>query len=109
LEYGTERFGNDGAITNPDSGRQPGKEYGQAKPGRTTKKGIPGNWENFPTQPPVCGRNDGVPGGLVGITISKHRNESIKAYGNAIVPAVALQIFKAIQQYETNQTTISPA
>ena len=29
-----------------------------------------------------------------------HRNESIKGYGNAIVPQVALQIFKAIQQYE---------
>jgi site-specific DNA-cytosine methylase len=32
--------------------------------------------------------------------ISKHRNESIKAYGNAIVPQVAHQIFKAIQQYK---------
>lgn len=32
-----------------------------------------------------------------------HRNESIKAYGNAIVPQVVLQIFKAIRQYE-NQT-----
>lgn len=27
------------------------------------------------------------------------RNESIKAYGNAIVPQVVLQIFKAIEQY----------
>ncbi len=35
-----------------------------------------------------------------GAAISKHRNESIKAYGNAIVPQVALQIFKAIKQYE---------
>ena len=32
---------------------------------------------------------------------SWHRNESIKAAGNAIVPQVALQIFKTIQQYET--------
>ena len=29
-----------------------------------------------------------------------HRNESIKAGGNAIVPQVAYQIFKAIEQYE---------
>ena len=29
-----------------------------------------------------------------------HRNESIKGYGNAIVPQVALQIFKAIEQME---------
>jgi DNA (cytosine-5)-methyltransferase 1 len=35
---------------------------------------------------------------LAGITVSKHRNESIKAYGNAIVPQVAFQIFKAIRQ-----------
>jgi DNA (cytosine-5)-methyltransferase 1 len=31
---------------------------------------------------------------------SWHRNESIKAYGNAVVPQVVYQIFKAIQQYE---------
>jgi DNA (cytosine-5)-methyltransferase 1 len=38
--------------------------------------------------------------GLDGITFSKWRNESIKAGGNAIVPQVILQIFKAIQEYE---------
>jgi len=53
-------------------------------------------WEDFPTQSPVCGGNDGLPRELDGITFSKWRNESIKAYGNAIVPQVALQIFKAI-------------
>jgi DNA (cytosine-5)-methyltransferase 1 len=37
---------------------------------------------------------------LDGITFSKWRNETIKAYGNAIVPQVALQIFKAIQMME---------
>jgi hypothetical protein len=31
---------------------------------------------------------------------SWHRQESVKAYGNAIVPQVAHQIFKAIEQYE---------
>lgn len=35
--------------------------------------------------------------------ITKHRNESIKAYGNAIVPQVAYQIFKAINEYEKIQ------
>jgi DNA (cytosine-5)-methyltransferase 1 len=38
---------------------------------------------------------------LDGITFSKWRNESIKAAGNAIVPQVVYQIFKAIEQYET--------
>lgn len=59
---------------------------------------IPG-WENFPTQPPVCGGNDGVSYGLDGIAFPKWRNESIKAYGNAIVPQVAFQIFKSINEY----------
>jgi len=58
------------------------------------------SWDNFPTQSPVCGRNDGISAGLVGITVSSHRRNSIKAYGNAIVPQVAYQIFKAIQQSE---------
>jgi DNA (cytosine-5)-methyltransferase 1 len=57
-------------------------------------------FDNFPTQPPVCGGDDGLPTKLDGITFPKWRNESIKAYGNAIVPQVAYQIFKAIQAYE---------
>jgi len=58
------------------------------------------DWENFPTQPPLCGGNDGIPKELDGITFSKWRKESIKAYGNAIVPQVAHEIFKAIQKME---------
>lgn len=61
----------------------------------------PPTWNNFPTQPPVRGRNDGLSEYLDGITFSKWRNESIKAYGNAIVPQVALQIFKAIEAYSS--------
>lgn len=57
-------------------------------------------WETFPTKPPVCGGNDGIPRKLDAITFPKWRNESIKAYGNAIVPQVALQIFKSIEKYE---------
>ena len=58
------------------------------------------NWQDFPTQPPICGGDDGVSAQLDGITFPKWRAESIKGYGNAIVPQVALQIFRAIQQYE---------
>jgi DNA (cytosine-5)-methyltransferase 1 len=57
-------------------------------------------WDSFPTQSPICGGDDGLPRELDGITFSKWRQESIKAYGNAIVPQVAFQIFKAINQYE---------
>ena len=56
------------------------------------------NWENFPTQSPVCGGDDGISTELDGITFPKWRNESIKGYGNAVVPQVVYQIFKAIEQ-----------
>lgn len=57
-------------------------------------------WEHFPTQSPLCGRDDGLSRELDGITFPKWRNESLKAYGNAIVPQVAYEIYKAIEQYE---------
>jgi len=56
------------------------------------------NWKNFPTQSPLCGGDDGLPKELDSITFPKWRNESIKAYGNAIVPQVAYEIFKAINK-----------
>jgi DNA (cytosine-5)-methyltransferase 1 len=64
-------------------------------------------WENWPTVAPICSGDDGLPSELDGITFPKWRNESIKGYGNAIVPQVAMQIFAAIEQYEqlTKETT----
>ena len=58
------------------------------------------NFVNFPTQSPICGGNDGLPAELDNITFSKWRQESIKAYGNAIVPQVAFEIFKTINTFE---------
>jgi DNA (cytosine-5)-methyltransferase 1 len=45
---------------------------------------------------------------LDGITFSKWRNESIKAYGNAIVPQVAYEIFKTIKQIEHEKRNTWP-
>jgi DNA (cytosine-5)-methyltransferase 1 len=67
-------------------------------------KTYPANWSNFPTtEPTICMRNNGLSTELDGITFSKWRNESIKAYGNAIVPQVVYQIFKAIEEYESKR------
>ena len=55
-------------------------------------------WKDFPTVAPVCGGDDGLPSRLDGITFPKWRRESIKAYGNAIVPQVAYQIFQALNE-----------
>jgi DNA (cytosine-5)-methyltransferase 1 len=59
-----------------------------------------GRWKEFPTKPALCGRDDGLPRELDSITFSKWRGESIKAYRNAIVPQVAYEIFKAINEFE---------
>lgn len=48
------------------------------------------DWEEFPTKPPLCGRDDGIP----------DRVDRIKSLGNAVVPQVVYEIFKAIEAYE---------
>lgn len=55
-------------------------------------------WADFSLQSSICSRNDGVSLRLDSITFSKWRNETIKAGGNAIVPQVAFEIFKAIEK-----------
>jgi DNA (cytosine-5)-methyltransferase 1 len=95
-------------VTNTDSRRQSGKEHGQKESGRITETGFSNYWQNFPTQSPLCSGDDGISGRLVGITFPKWRNESIKAMGNAIVPAVAFQIFKAISQCESRPSPTFP-
>jgi len=83
-----------GGSINGSAGEIRSKSYQQSS------RRICTNWEIFPTQPPVCGGDDGIPTELDGITLPKWRRESIKGYGNAIVPQVALQIFNAIKMYE---------
>ena len=96
----------DGAFRNasdtkvPRGKRQRFERPGQVQSDRRGSKNMETTWENFPTVTAVCGGDDGLPEELDGITFPKWRQESIKAYGNAIVPQVALQIFKAIEQYE---------
>jgi DNA (cytosine-5)-methyltransferase 1 len=104
--FGT--FCGDGFTTNPvNEGLQRGKFNGTFDRGKRNgdeshdtiaKLYQISHWDEFPTQPPVCGRNDGISRELDGITFPKWRTESIKALGNAIVPQVAFEIFKAIQQ-----------
>jgi DNA (cytosine-5)-methyltransferase 1 len=82
------------------------------KEGQCSKKRTQSNEQQFegrnklhrtdfkmqPSVPTICHGDDGLSERLDGITFSKWRNESIKAGGNAIVPQVAYQIFKAISQ-----------
>lgn len=84
------RYGG-GGVQNPsttDKGSKPARNH-------TTD-----HWKEFPSESPLCPGNDGLSQRLGGITISKWRNDSIKAAGNAIVPQVALEIFKVIEKME---------
>lgn len=75
--------------------KRPGSKQCFAKP----------NFEEFPTQPPLCSRHDGLPFNVDDLTISfpKWRQESIKALGNAWVPQVSYEIFKTIEQLNNNK------
>ena len=87
-----------------------GREYGFADASLPADR-----WRDFPTQSPVCSRDDELSARLAGITFPRWRAEAIKALGNAMVPAVVYEIFRAIAQvdnetendneYETTHTT----
>lgn len=59
-------------------------------------------WTSFPTISAVHRGNDGIPFDVdnLSIPLNKWRTESIKAYGNAIVPQVMFRIFEAIEAIE---------
>ena len=75
--------------------------------GTSTRNMRSAAWQNFPTQSPICSGDDGLPTELDGITFSKWRAESIKGYGNAIVPQVAITLFKIIEKLWTINTNTS--
>lgn len=81
------------------------ESYRIGKSGFINKNSDRNDWENFPTQSPICSGDDGIPNQLDGITFSNWRKESLKGYGNAIVPQVAYQIFKTIEYLTNNEKT----
>jgi len=89
--------GSDGDVADTTSPGG-GKDNRIGKSGFNDQTSSANSWDNFPTQSPICGGDDGLPTELDRITFSKWRNESIKAYGNAVCPQIVLEIFKAIQQ-----------
>lgn len=63
------------------------------------------HWRNFPTVSPIHRGNDGLPFDVDRLTLPfpKWRNESLKAYGNAIVPQLIYEIFRAIEIVTQNE------
>ena len=87
------------------SRRELQQQQKQRESGGCNSRTHSNNWENFPTVSPVCSGDDGLPSQLDGITFSKWRQQSIMAYGNAVVPQLVYTIFKAID--DTKRTNPS--
>jgi DNA (cytosine-5)-methyltransferase 1 len=85
----------EGGLSTNINRQVPGEKEFDEKRIPIYRQGI--QFQDFPTVAPVCNGDDGLSSKLDSITFSKWRNETIKAGGNAIVPQVAFQIFKAIQ------------
>jgi len=85
----TKSIGQEYALEN---GKLEGRQFRQSY-----KRNL---WDSFPSVSPICIGDDGLSNRLDSITFPKWRQESIKAGGNAIVPQVVYQIFKAIEEYE---------
>ncbi len=102
-----ETNGGDGNVANTTGKRLEGngrQTNGFAKPCSFEIQN--GKWHTFPTESPICSRNDGFSNKLDGITFSKWRKESIMAYGNAVCPPLVFEIFKAIEKFDqTNEPT----
>lgn len=71
---------------------------------RFAENGIAGQerWAKFPSVSPVHRGNDGIPFDVdrLAIPFSKWITDSLKAYGNAIVPQVMYEIFRFIEIVE---------
>ena len=80
--------------------------YGRGDSEYQDEAGL-GRWRGFPTVAPIYGGGYGLPFPVddLAIPFPKWKNESIKAYGNAIVPQVMYEIFRAIEQVEQTLNT----
>ena len=111
-----EKFSKSGGGDSEDASHS----HGQGREESQLTELLPENrWRDFPTVSPVHRGNDGIPFPMDCLTVppipkpptygkgspkqypfGKWRTESLKAYGNAIVPQVMYRIFQAIESVE---------
>lgn len=61
-------------------------------------------FEAFPSEPPICGGNDGLSQKLDAISFPSWRRQSLKAYGNAVVPVLIKEIFECIAEMDAHSS-----
>lgn len=96
----------DSGTSNTSSTRGKRREPREPREPTQCEEGVLGrndwgrDWYEVATA--FCGVDDGLPGQMDGATLtkSKHRYERLKGLGNAIVPQVAAEIFKAIKRVD---------
>lgn len=95
--------GADTVPANSDNNNGGGRLFGQAQEAirpswhhQFERSDWDRDWAEIATE--LCSLDDGLPASLGNFSLSKpgHRNQQIKAYGNSIVPQVALEIMKGM-------------
>lgn len=89
----------------PETGRASQIEFGRGSGEGGSEYQVGSRWQDFPSVSPVHRGNDGLPFDVDRLTLSfgKWRTEALKAYGNAIVPQVMYEIFRAIEIVEQRE------
>jgi DNA (cytosine-5)-methyltransferase 1 len=100
----SERYGNKQPAPNSRSKHIQGRRREDEEHEFSGLNRVP-DWNEFPTQSPVCRRDDGFSERLDNITFSSWRRRGIKGFGNAIVPQVMFEFFKAINEVENYGNT----
>jgi DNA (cytosine-5)-methyltransferase 1 len=110
VEYASE----ESCKENPAGSSQSFRTDRNDHPGKTPRRSVfhKGNtdwsWKGWPSQPVFYRGDDGFSPGLDNITLSRWKEESVSAFGNAIVPQVAYRIFDAIDTFERISLGLGP-
>lgn len=95
---GDNELSESGIVTNAEQFRQQGSGWPEGRLRKTENGNWKASWSyadgRWPTVSPIRGGDDGLSSKLV--------KQCLEALGNAIVPQVAFEIFKAIEQFEAH-------
>ena len=101
-----EKFSPNTNSTRLETGKDKRQHDSSGKGTNEQFAGLLDNWERFPLEPSICHRNNGLFTGLSGITVPAWVKCSIRALGNSIVPQIAYEIFRAIEEIDSSSCII---